>query len=794
MAAKPHDGGLTPVSLRSSERHERDHQANENGNIVTEATWEAELQSLATGDFTAFWRLWEGHQKYLYRICLQQLGGVPEEAEDAHSRLLIKLWDLLPRHASRIKNFRAWITRITHNLCIDIHRERRQTNNTKSLDNLTEGEDHALLRAADSPEEIALTQEINRYLYDGVNELASKLRIPFLLHFLHDIPYGEIAAQLSITPENARKRGQLARDVLRERLKNYISGLGHLTGSHNRNNLYPFLEASLIAEQTQQAPGQQGRAETVSLRLVKVVLNSGIERSFYIQLDHKPLKLYPKIETVTRYTSNHPMGWKKRLELAQLLYEAGEWERAIKEYRLVLEKQPRLIDVYLDLGNVQGLMESKSDSIATYQKALALAPEPATRHRISGLVEIHRGNYQRAISEFQEASKIEPTYAVHWHHLAFVYLLGDSPLEALRCFEECLKINPNDIAALTQLPPLSCDLGRTNEAEHYLDRALEQSPASVLSIKCLVDLRCKRRWVFGKDGKKTLALIQRAARLAGDSPEILASLASYHLCRGEWDEAISLLQTFTETHPASPEGWCCYAGALFQTGDVEAASEAIRQAYRLDPNFWKTNATACEIFGCQGPTPFLRLLLEKILERFSQRWSAWAVVGLAWMTGLKDAERAITISSRAPQLQPHLAEAWFKHARLLALAGSYHEAIVSAEVGWQQLPLDEDGSQSIPAAIGLAENYLLIRATGSEQVWMGEAARRLDSFIDLNPAEGHYWQGKLLELSGQRRTAVESYRGALEHNLFYPLRHDAEKALARLGTPLPRRDRSFPLL
>lgn len=780
-----------PLHNKASQPFESTEETTDQLNTPDETT--KLQQDLASGDFTAFWRLWEKHERYLYRVCLRQMGAVPEDAEDALGRLLIKLWESLPRHAGSIKNLRAWLTRSAYNLCIDIHRERRQTSHTHSIENLVDAGDRALLRSLETPEENAMREEVKHSLYHGVTKLTPELRIPFLLHVLHEIPYGEIAEQLAITPETARKRGQLAREFLRYFLEQQVS----VTTNRSlepapSGDLYSMLEESLD-DDADLLSSKRNTAQTVALRLVKVVLDSGIERSFYLHLDHKPRKLSLRIKSVTRYTSDHPSGWKKRLELAQLLYEAGQWKRAIEEYRRVLEKQPQLLNVYLELGNLLDLMDDESDSIENYQKALAVAREPATHHRVRGLLELRQGNYHRAIAQFQEATRLEPDDLLHWRHLAFVYLMEDSTLEALGCFEQVLSLNANDSASLTHLPYLLRDLGRTSEAEQYLDRALQQCPENVLSVKYLVDLRCRRRSVFGREGKRTLGLIQRTLRLAECSPEIQESLCSYHLARGEWSEGIEVLRAFTKAHPASPEGWAYYARALFQTGDVEAATEAIRRGYRLDAHAWQTNAVACEIFGWQGPSPFLRLLLERMLERFPQRWSAWARAALAWLTGLKDAERAIAISSRAPHLQPRLAAAWFQHARVLTLAGRYHEAIVSAEVGWQQLPEEDDGSQAIPAAIALAENYVFIRALGNEQVWIAEAARRLNAFIDLNPAEGNYWEGKLLELTGERRAAVQSYGIALEHSLFYPLRHDAEKAIARLGTPLPRRTRSFPV-
>jgi len=47
-----------------------------NGNLAA-----TERENTADGDATSFWKLWEEHERFLYRICLHQLDGIEEEAE-----------------------------------------------------------------------------------------------------------------------------------------------------------------------------------------------------------------------------------------------------------------------------------------------------------------------------------------------------------------------------------------------------------------------------------------------------------------------------------------------------------------------------------------------------------------------------------------------------------------------------------------------------------------------------------------------------------------------------------------
>jgi len=183
------------------------------------------LCRVAEGNTVAFWMLWDLHKRNLYHLCLWQMGGVRADAEDALSRAMLKALEKLPNNASKIENFKAWLNRLTLNLCVDMHRERgRQVRRLESIENSLRGEHDRVVADTDSPERGLVNREVFAYVCGAVDSLPPRLREPFVLRFFQEMDYREIAEYLILSTDNVRKRIQQARDILREELNRFLQG------------------------------------------------------------------------------------------------------------------------------------------------------------------------------------------------------------------------------------------------------------------------------------------------------------------------------------------------------------------------------------------------------------------------------------------------------------------------------------------------------------------------------------------------------------------------------------------
>lgn len=194
--------------------------------VKTELEEQTLIRRISQGDRTAFWQLWEQYQEYLYSRCLTWMAGNQADASEALSRAALKAWDKMPTYAPKITNPKAWLTRLTHNLCMDIHRERsRGAMGIESIEQMQAGENELLSSTLASPEAAVLCQELSMSIRCAINALPMKLRVPFILRYEQEMSYQDIAQQLALSHDNVRKRVQQARGILQKQLHKYLSGV-----------------------------------------------------------------------------------------------------------------------------------------------------------------------------------------------------------------------------------------------------------------------------------------------------------------------------------------------------------------------------------------------------------------------------------------------------------------------------------------------------------------------------------------------------------------------------------------
>lgn len=300
-------------------------------------------------------------------------------------------------------------------------------------------------------------------------------------------------------------------------------------------------------------------------------------------LDEKPARQDQKLNTLTKYVQKYPQGWKKRLELADLLYSLGSWHQATEQYQQVIERQPQLLAVRLKLGAIWQLIGKTAEAIEVYESALTLSCQEATRQHIYGLMAVCQGESQKAIIAFESAAALEPENPSHWLALGQVEMRKQNVVAALQAFEQILSLQPDDVVALMHSYDALIVLKNWQAAEEQLQKLIALAPKDLGVMIRQADRRCQQRLVFGAEGKQTKRLISAVLQQAPDAAEAHKLLAYYYIFRGNYDKGLGVLAQFTEQHPNNPSGWHYYKQCLLDTGKDPAASEGLTQKIQKNP-------------------------------------------------------------------------------------------------------------------------------------------------------------------------------------------------------------------
>jgi tetratricopeptide (TPR) repeat protein len=130
------------------------------------------------------------------------------------------------------------------------------------------------------------------------------------------------------------------------------------------------------------------------------------------------------------------------LDKGLINYNEGKYEQAIQMYNLVLQKDPNNIAALTNKGNTLNSM----------------------------------GNYQEALIVFQKATQQNPNYIPALLNIGTTHILIGNYEESIRYLDNVLKSDPNNAIVFNNKAKALFALGRTDEAEMCVKRAIELNP------------------------------------------------------------------------------------------------------------------------------------------------------------------------------------------------------------------------------------------------------------------------------------------------------------------------------
>lgn len=195
------------------------------------------LIALASHNEGAFEEFIARYRSYLQHLCNRFCSGNSENSKDLYSLVILHIYTESPFKLSQIRHLGGWLRQLTKSKFIDQQRWLNAENLRLQLHH--KETDHQQNRPV-SPENEALSEELLKQIQEVFQALPANLHEVAYYRFVEEMPFKEIAQLLKISDALARKRAQLARDLLKPALWTYVNIA--IQGDHINNTEKPATE------------------------------------------------------------------------------------------------------------------------------------------------------------------------------------------------------------------------------------------------------------------------------------------------------------------------------------------------------------------------------------------------------------------------------------------------------------------------------------------------------------------------------------------------------------------------
>ncbi len=220
------------------------------------------------------------------------------------------------------------------------------------------------------------------------------------------------------------------------------------------------------------------------------------------------------------------------------LYQDGDIDGAIKEFKTALLFDPDNVNVHNSLGVCYGVLGDFSKAIKEFKVAIKFAPKEIMPLYNAGLVYQLTGKKEKALKYFMKAGDLgEDLFEIDFQTGKLLLDLG-KPEEGRKYLEKALNIRPESSVASFYLGESFAATGMAGEAEAAYKKAIKINPNDAASLSSL-------GWLYeieNKNSDVSLAFCSQSVEINPDNGLFRQRLGRLYLKQNLFKEALSELE------------------------------------------------------------------------------------------------------------------------------------------------------------------------------------------------------------------------------------------------------------
>jgi tetratricopeptide (TPR) repeat protein len=463
-----------------------------------------------------------------------------------------------------------------------------------------------------------------------------------------------------------------------------------------------------------------------------------------------------------------------RAQIIDLRARTGRLHQAVSEYQQLLKDDPkylrgysRLAELLLELGDVNGAMKN-------VEAALKLSSQDTDALLMRGRLHTLNGQYREAVSDLDQALRMEPSLPAALYYAADAHLQNNDPTQARLYVNRLLSFYARNPMGMLMQVRIHLSEGKAAEAEKTATQIIEnisqlKSNAAALNAARL-PADALPEWESKSYISRAVARIQRrdfagaqsdldrAIRIDKRSAEPHINLATINLLRGDLAAAARAAERAVDLAPASVSAASALVNVYLRQRNFPAAHTKLNQLIAAQPTRLQLQELRARVFIAEGDAANAEASLRQIIETDPNYLNAYFALSDFYQTSQKQTERAIAQLRDLTKLKPNnaqqIAQAHLFIAMLEEGRGNFDEAARNYE---QTLSYDK---RSVGAAIAFNNLAWLYADKGLGN--LDKATDYARSAINISPEAGFYdTLGYVYYKKRQFEIAIEQFNKAI---------------------------------
>jgi tetratricopeptide (TPR) repeat protein len=442
-----------------------------------------------------------------------------------------------------------------------------------------------------------------------------------------------------------------------------------------------------------------------------------------------------------------------------------------------------------------GVILVEAGDFAKAEEIIGGLATPPYRSLLRGRLELAREHPKLALQAFEEGIALWPDNAAARYFAGrTAERLGEFE-KAISHYREAVRINPSASDAGTELGGLLLAIGQNRQAFEILSLYNERRPREPTGLRLMAQ-------AAHRSGREEVAqdLLRNLGRLPGEAGTSLVEAA---MIRAEGEGALEVSrfmesQSLDWSDPKNASALGYLVDRLLEAGAQGRASKRVGEALARHADEAAFHSLEGRVLSAGSDAVAARRSFERALELEPGRADALAgIAALEERAG--NSQKAVEYYDEAAAGDRESADAEYAAAELLARHGAPktelkrrlerllydHPRHASAANDLALIELEEERlDEALPHARRAVRFRMLdaLETLGRVQLARGDASQAVDTLrrrLKLSPAAStQYWLGLALEKTGDKAGAGAAFRAALNDGYAEP--HEARAALARV--------------